>query len=262
MTGLRRALARSLDPVTLAAELGIRVDPWQAQVLRSDSSRLALVCSRQVGKTLTCALKATHVALAEPGSLVLIISPTQRQSDEAFKVVQRLWRSLGRPVAESADNRRSLELESGSRVVSLPGDQGGIRGFSAPRLVIVDEAAQVMDDTFNSVTPMLAASPRGQLLAASSPFGRRGWFYDVATRPEYGYAVTRIPAPECPRISAEFLVAEKARMSDIAFRSEFMCEFVEGAGSLFDPDDIAALFRASGRPPFDPLTPLETNHAL
>ena len=261
MTALRRSLARALDPAALARRLGIVLDPWQAEVLRSDGPRLALVCSRQVGKTLTCALKATHLALAEPGSLTLIVSPTQRQSDEAFKVVQTLWRALGRPVAESADNRRSLELESGSRIVSLPGDQGGIRGFSAPRLVIVDEAAQVEDDTFNSITPMLAASPRGQLLAASSPFGKRGWFYDIATRPEYGYAVTRIPAPDCPRIAPEFLAAERARMSDIAFRSEFMCEFVEGAGFLFDPDDIAALFAPTGRPPFDPMQPLEISHA-
>jgi hypothetical protein len=259
VTAVRSALARALDPASIAADLGITLDNWQACVLRSTEPRLALVCSRQVGKTLTCALRATQVAIAEPGSLTLIISPTQRQSDEAFRVVQSLWRRLGRPVPEVADNKRSLELESGSRVVSLPGDQGGIRGYASPRLVVIDEGAQVPDDTFNSITPMMAASARGQLLVASSPFGARGWFHQVATQPEHGYQVTRVLASECSRITPEHLAAEKARMSTVAYLSEYEAQFLEAAGSMFSADDIEALFTPTGRPQFDPATPFEVH---
>jgi hypothetical protein len=46
-------------------------------------------------------------------------------------------------VAESA---LRLELANGSRIVSLPGSGETVRGYSAPRLVIVDEASRVPDE--------------------------------------------------------------------------------------------------------------------
>jgi hypothetical protein len=51
-----------------------------------------------------------------------------------------------------------------------------VRCFS-PGLVIVDEAARVPDDLYRAVRPMLAVS-QGRLIALSTPFGQRGWFYD------------------------------------------------------------------------------------
>ena len=41
------------------------------------------------------------------------------------------------------DNRLSFTLDNGSRVVSLPGTGETVRGFSAPDLIIEDEAAFV-----------------------------------------------------------------------------------------------------------------------
>jgi len=78
-------LARALDPVLLARATGIEPDSWQAHVLRSTSARVLLNCSRQSGKSTITSILAMHTALYEAGSLVLLLSPSLRQSGELFK---------------------------------------------------------------------------------------------------------------------------------------------------------------------------------
>jgi hypothetical protein len=43
-------------------------------------------------------------------------------------------------------------------------------------LMICDEAARIEDPLYYSVQPMLAVS-QSRLIALSTPFGRRGWFF-------------------------------------------------------------------------------------
>jgi hypothetical protein len=64
----------------------------------------------------------------------------------------------------------TLELVNGSRIVSLPENESGIRGFSGVNLLVIDEAARVDDSLYRSVRPMLAVSG-GRLVALSTPFG-------------------------------------------------------------------------------------------
>jgi hypothetical protein len=48
------------DPVAFAGSIGFDADPWQARVLRSQSKRIILNCSRQVGKSTITALMAQN----------------------------------------------------------------------------------------------------------------------------------------------------------------------------------------------------------
>jgi hypothetical protein len=55
-----------------------------------------------------------------------------------------------------------------------------VRGFSGTSLLIVDEAARVDDELYYAVRPMLAVSG-GVLMMLSTPFGKRGVFYEEWT---------------------------------------------------------------------------------
>lgn len=81
-----RDLARALDPALLMEQAGLPPDPWQREVLRSDAQRLLLLCSRQSGKSTTTAVRALHEAIYRPPALVLLLSPTLRQSSELFRM--------------------------------------------------------------------------------------------------------------------------------------------------------------------------------
>src|SRR5581483_1303355 len=73
------------DPAAIFALAGMTADPWQADLLRSPAARMLLLCSRQAGKSQTAAAMALMEALTRAGSLILILSPTERQSGEIFR---------------------------------------------------------------------------------------------------------------------------------------------------------------------------------
>jgi tRNA(Met) C34 N-acetyltransferase TmcA len=169
-------LKLALDRVAFARALGLEPDAWQEELLRSTSDRVLLNCSRQSGKSTMTGVIALHRALYHPGSLILCLAPALRQSQELFGKVLGFYRDLGRPVSPQAERKLSLELENGSRIVTLPGSEKTIRGFSGTALLILDEAARVDDALYYAVRPMLAVSG-GALMMLSTPYGRRGVFY-------------------------------------------------------------------------------------
>jgi phage terminase large subunit-like protein len=105
-----------------------------------------MLCSRQSGKSTTSAVLAAHEAVYTPGALVLILSPTLRQSGELFAKVKAVLADAGEMAEPDRDSVTTLVLGNGSRIVSLPGTERTIRGFSAPSLVVIDEAARVRDE--------------------------------------------------------------------------------------------------------------------
>ena len=243
-------LAISTDPALVLEQAGVIPDPWQAKVLRSRSKRQLLCCSRQSGKSLSTAAIALHTALYDSGALVLLLSPSLRQSQELFRVVMRLYERIRSASAPEAESTLKLELANGSRIAALPGGkEETIRGFSDVSLLVLDEAARIGDDLFHAVKPMLAVS-NGRMIALSTPFGRRGFFFREWTEGD-GWERTRITANECPRISAEFLESERRSMPASWFASEYMCEFVESENGVFSHADVMRAVDDSIEPLFD-----------
>lgn len=247
---IARDLALGLDPALFARHVGLEMpDPWQAQVLRSGSDRLLLLCSRQAGKSTVTACLALHTALYHPGALVLLLSPSQRQSSELFRKVTTFYEGLAGAVPSETENALSLELVHGSRIVSLPGKEGTIRGYSGANLIVIDEAARVPDDLYLSVRPMLAIS-KGKLVAMTTPFGKRGWFFQEWTRGGEIWARFKTTAYDCPRISKEFLEEERRVLGDWWFAQEYLCEFTETDTSLFTYEQVANAITADVKPLF------------
>ncbi|HEY3230517.1 MAG TPA: terminase family protein [Roseiflexaceae bacterium] len=239
MLPLLTDLQMSLDPARLfRVATGAAPDPWQAEALRSAAPRVLLNCSRQSGKSLVSAVCALHAALYQPSSLVLLLSPTLRQSQELFKKCIGAYRALAETAPTEAESALRLELENGSRIVSLPGTETTIRGYSGVALLIIDEAARVPDDLYFAVRPMLAVSG-GRLLLLSTPFGQRGFFYE-AWRADEAWERYEVPATMCPRISAAFLEEERRAIGAWWFDQEYLCQFRDTIDQVFSTADIEA----------------------
>ncbi len=233
-------LAAGLDPVAFARMAGFEPDPWQADVLRSNHHRMLLNCSRQSGKSTTTAIIALHQAVYTPGSLVLLLSPGLRQSAELFRKVAQAYTAIGETVPSTSETTLRLELQNGSRILSLPATEATVRGYSAPALLIVDEAARVVTDLIVSVRPMLAVS-NGRLITLSTPYGSRGWWYD-AWRSKDDWFRVEIPATMCPRITPGFLAEERRDMGEWWFNQEYLCQFMDAESQAFATDDIDRAF--------------------
>jgi len=243
----RRLLSLLLDPSLIMQAQGMTPDPWQRDFLLSADRLVLLNCSRQSGKSSVVAALALHTALFEAGSLVLLFSPSQRQSHELFRKILDAYNAIDRPIPTSQDAQTlsKVELANGSRIIGLPGKEATIRGFSRPNLVLLDEAARIADSLYRTIRPMCAVS-QGRIVALSSPFGQRGWFWqEWETNPEF--KKVKVPWQQCPRITPAFIESERRALGDAWISQEYGCSFNAMTGLVY-PDFDQCLVEAEDCP--------------
>ena len=224
---------------------------------------------------------AILTAIFEAPALILIISPTLRQSGEMFRKIKDFYRSLLDPAGKArkfkaAKSRTGLrlwtpfmddtsssvigpaeeavqetvltmELANGSRIIALPGNEN-VRSYSAVKLLIIDEASRVKDAVYyGAVRPMLAVS-RGRLVCLSTPCGKRGFFYEKwVGRTIDGRVLPeqwdriKVTAAECPRFDPAFLEEERTALGDQWFEQEYAGGFVDLVDAVFRMKDIEAM---------------------
>jgi hypothetical protein len=88
---------------------------------------------------------------------------------------------------------------------------------------------------------MLAVS-HGKLIAASTPFGTRGWWYEayISNQKYGGWDYYEINAEQAPLITPEFLEEERRELGAFWFAQEYMCKFLDSQGAAFRAVDIEA----------------------
>jgi hypothetical protein len=235
--------------VVLAEQTGLVLEAWQREALTASAARMLWNVARQLGKSTVAATLAAHTALYEPGSLTLCLSPTERQSGELLRKVRDVYRATGRPVPADSETKLALELETGSRVLALPGARDEtVRGLSGPRLVLLDEAARISDELYYACSPMVATSG-GRVILLSTPYGKRGVFHQLWTEGGAGWERVQVTAEESARIPADFLAQERATLPRHVYEREYLCRFHEVEDSAFAYDDV----RAAIDPTVEPL---------
>jgi hypothetical protein len=231
-----------LETPSLWAEdhFGLILDDWQIKMLDSRAKRIALNIHRQGGKSTMSSLICLHTALFRPGSLSLIIAPALRQSQENFKKIRSFIDQLSEVPKFDESTKLSLQFETGSRILCLPGGNDGktIRGFSRPDVIVEDEAAQCSDELHYAIMPMMATFPDCKYVMASTPFGQRGHFYKIWTESQ-AWEKYELKASDNPRISKEFLEEQRTSpMGPWYYAQEFECEFVAGETQLISHESI------------------------
>jgi hypothetical protein len=248
MVALLDDLELALDRVAFWEAAGIGEPlPWQERALVSEAPMQLYNCARQSGKSLVAAALAVHKVLYTPDTLVLMVSRTLDHSGELFKRALKLYRDVGRPLRATSETALSLALENGSRIVARPGASDvSVRSYTAD-LLLIDEAARVSDELYVSATPILARTG-GRVIALSTPFGTRGWWYE-AWHSDEGWERYRVTADDLPDdwykpSKATFLAREKRRMGEWWHRQEYYAEFMDAQSQLFTREDVQSMFDA------------------
>lgn len=290
LAALARNLAGTLDPAAYVRNLGFDPFDWQQEALDPTLRRLVLLTARQSGKSTVVAGKTVYKAKYFPGSLILIICPAQDQSKELMKKVDTFMR-LDPEIELVRDGAFEKELANGSRIVALPGSERSVRGYSGPAMILIDEAARVLDETYRAARPMMVGADT-ELVLMSTPFGKRGFFHDAWangrdwTKIEvtvgfevqgfdvvpaslsgglyrWQQAARGISAYYSPRHDAAFLCSELDSLGEWWWRQEYRCEFLETAANVFSYDEIMRAVRddveplLEGRGVTDEVLPLE-----
>jgi hypothetical protein len=213
--------------------LAFAMEPKAHQVeYLAETQNLAVLKGRQIGMTQAAAALAIHTARSSYGPDVVIVSPSQRQSSEvALRAKMGLW-SLGERLEQ--DSATLVRLANGSRIVSLAGTPRAVRGYSA-RLLIVDEAAFVTDETWAAARPITSAT--GGRTVVQSTAGRPvGWFYDLWQEPG-PWAQMKVPSEGI--LDAAYLEEERERLAPDVYAMEYGADFasVAALGRWFTEDE-------------------------
>ncbi len=221
------------DPGAMLTALGLQPDPWQVEFLNMKYRRALLLCSRRSGKTTAVAVKALHHALFPPPGepvTVLIFAPAGKQSEELLHTLHTCYRKLGQPVPRETDKVSQLDFANGSRIIPLTSNPDSAVGFT-PTLVIIDEAARVEDALYQAIAPMRALG-KAQLIALSTPHGKRGFFYREWTGTGEWYRV-RKTADDCPRIDRSVIEEDRQSFGESYVRQEYGCSFEVMEGLVY-----------------------------
>lgn len=249
-----RRLAMALDPVVKMRYAGIRPDPWQETVLRTQAKRVIILASRQAGKSSSIGGRALWTAETQARAEIVIGAPKQDQAAELLRKAMEVYNLAGHWDESQVDDEaiQRVTLTNGSRMSAVPGRAATVRSFSAVTLLVLDEAAYIPDDFYQAVFPMLAVS-QGSVALLSTPHGKSGAFYDIwqnapAWDPRLpdeaqleAWLKIKVPWWDCPRIQPAFIDAERRRFGDAYVRREYCCEFMDADSAAFREEDIVAL---------------------
>jgi phage FluMu gp28-like protein len=243
-----------IDPAAwLIQNTGWTPFTYEAEILRAQRARTRIIKkSRQIGVTTTISKEAVWKALTMNNRLILIVSPSGRQSQQPMSIIHStvdsapaLYEHLG-----EFKSRSEITFDNGSRILSLPNSPSKIRTYAANDIYL-DEAAHFENDAeiLAVVGPMLTAT-HGTLTMISTPFGRRGMFYEQYKHacemepvdPENVKVFDLYPSSISPLIGKEGLERERISglYTELEFRQEFLGEFLEEVDVYLTLDLIMA----------------------
>lgn len=141
------------------------------------------------------------------------------------------------------DTKLSVKFKNKNRFMALPGSEKTVRGISAVTLLLEDEASRVEELLYKSIRPMLAVS-HGRHILMSTPFGKRGHFFDVWDKRRKGASAKGtwewylVSADDCPRIAKDFLEEEREELGELFFWQEYYNQFIDEESQLFTHEAI------------------------
>lgn len=266
-------IAYGLDVVRWLEGMDWHPFEWQREVLHDRSTRICINGARQGGKSTIISSKACHMAKYKPGSLTVILAPTQKQAKEDMAKIRAFYANDPHYPARRKSNDEELALANESRVLVLTASDDAARGYSNPDLVIFDEASRIADDVFDAVRPMLTGNLTAQIVEISTPNGRGGFFHSHFNSPAWSRYEVRSPWEYTPTDSIPTLVRAVCKpkpgikfyisprheiyeeqleviqngedghgMSERKYRQEYCCEFVEAEAQVFSNELIESLF--------------------
>jgi len=236
------------DPGFIMRRAGLVPDIWQQRLCDLQEPRALFLVCRQAGKSTAAAALGLSRMIEYPDAPVIIVTPTERQSQETLRKCRQFLSSLTLGLTVERESMTTIELSNGSRMLALPGKPTTIRGFSDCRLIIMDEAAWIDDEVYAAVEPMVHA--QGQIILMSTPFGQRGMFYH-AWQIESDWRKICVTAEQVPRRYPDHVLATKRAdplISPRQYAQEYLCEFVDTVDAVFALEDIQSCITTELQP--------------
>jgi hypothetical protein len=202
---------------------------------------------RQVGKTMSTAVKAIHFAFFAPLMLktinkectIVIAAPTQNQSGIMFDRIRSLIMGndfLKNYVVRNTQTEMTvafLDNTGVSKIVTrATGEKGtGLRGYS-PHCIIADECSFIKTDILRAFLPSGMAT-HARVWLTSTPFSKSGYFYEASMNskprnPEGLWTEFHVKSTDNPLIQEDpTFVEEMKKLTKEEYVQEVEGEFLD-----------------------------------
>lgn len=192
-------------------------------------------CSRQFGKSYMLKQLLLYYSINEPGSKCLFVSMSHQQANKIFN---EILKAVGNSPLIRKKNlmENSLILINGSEVYVRSYQRCDfIRGLSATTL-IVDEAAYIKDEDFQTVLRPTLATVGKRGILFSTPRGKN-FFYQMANMDKDNYHYYHATYRDNPFANLSEIEDARLTLPEKIFRSEYEAEFISGSMSVFNNID-------------------------
>jgi hypothetical protein len=223
---------------------------YQKEIVRkiTDNRRVAVVTSRQAGKTTTAVAVILHYILFNDHKTVALLA---NKGDSAREILDRIkiaYEALPKWIQQGVIewNKGSVEFENGCKIIAGATSSSAIRGKSIS-LLYIDETAFVenWDEFFASVFPTISSGKTTKILLTSTPNGLNHFYKtcEGAKEGTNGYQYVEVPWVDVPGRDEEWKKDTLASMDfDLQkFAQEFECEFLGSSGTLIDGSKLKSL---------------------
>lgn len=222
----------------------------QACMPSDESFFVTVVAGRRGGKSLCAINQALFWAFKDEGSMIWYVSPTDSQSEVVINEMSRGFfeqQFLIKKINNSKGDR-TIEFNNGS-VISFKSalSNDSLRG-SKVNYMIVDEAAFINNNIFNSVLMPSMSVGGKKVLIISTPKGRN-WFYEyyvkgIATqtkRREEKYKSFKFTSQDNPYVDKELIELFKSSVPEAVFQQEYLGRFIDAAAVFKFVNEICVL---------------------
>ena len=215
--------------------------PFQEDMVRNFNENRFSICKmpRQVGKTTTSAGYMLWSVLFKENFSVAILANKGNLAQDILSRIQYayeylpLWLQQGIVVW----NKRSLELENGSKIAAFATSNSGVRGGTY-NLIFLDEFAFVpqnmANDFFTSTYPVISSGKTTKVIIVSTPYGLNH-FYKMwvdATEKRSLYKPLEVHWSMVPGRDQKWKEETIRNTSEEQFQQEFETEFIGSSATL------------------------------
>lgn len=209
-----------------------------------DKNTRVLVCvwSRQSGKSIFSEIALIEQLLSK-NKVSAYISPSFSLGRKVYSEIYKLLEPTGF-IKKANASTLTIETIFNSTLQFFSAESPtSIRGFTVSGLLVLDEMAFYPDvlssgeDFINNIVLPLTKARNPKILCISTPCGKRGCFYDYylrALNKEKGYSLIESNIYTDSLITEEQIEDLKRTMPDLAFRQEFLIQFLDSAVTFFN----------------------------
>jgi hypothetical protein len=228
----------------------IKMYDYQKEIVEkiTNNRRVAVVTSRQAGKTTTAVAVILHYVLFNEHKTCALLA---NKGDAAREILDRIkiaYEALPKWLQQGVIewNKGSVEFENGCKIIAGATSSSAIRGKSISFLYI-DETAFVenWDEFFASVFPTISSGKTTKMLYTSTPNGLNHFYKtcEGAKADTNGFEYVEVPWQRVPGRDEKWRKETLAAMDQDTqkFTQEFECGFLGSSGTLIEGGKLKSL---------------------